>query len=143
MSIALAEDIIRATEEEKVDSALLYPVMLRFRQYCLVRSILEGIPGTLKQAKKIAKERGFGVREFQELYKAFRSEQRGVQRKILKAKLVRFLRSVRELVEEYVEEHRPKEIKTGRMKQLEELGEEFQGVLHVAEKEAAKRHKLA
>lgn len=142
ISIALAEDIIKATKEREVDSTLLYPLMLRFRQYCLVRSVIEGAPGTLKQAERIALERGLGRGEFQELYEAFRSEQREIQRKIAKTKLMRFLKLVRGLVKEYVEKHRPKEIKTGRLKQLEKLKEEFQKVLHVAEKASAERPKL-
>lgn len=141
-SIALAGDMIKAGKDEEVDSTLLYPLMLRFRQYCLVRSILEGIPSTLKQAQKIS-ERGLDRREFRELYEVFRSEQRGVQIKVKKAKLLRFLRLVQGLVKSYVGKHRPREIKTERLRRLEKLREEFQEVLRVAKKAAAEGHKLA
>ena len=136
VSIGLAEEIIKATSGKEVDSALLYPIMLRFRQYCLTRSIVDGIPGTLKQAEAIAEEHGLGKNEFLELYEAFRSEQQGIQRKISKNKLIKFLKLVRVLIEEYIKEHKPKEIKTERQKRLEELKEEFREVLHVAKKEA-------
>lgn len=136
VSIGLAEEIIKATSGSEVDSALLYPIMLRFRQYCLTRSIMDGIPGTLKQAEAIAEERGLDRKEFLELYEAFRSEQQGVQRKLAKNTIMKFLRIVRELLEEYVKGHRQKEIKTDRQKRLEELKEEFRKVLNDAKKEA-------
>lgn len=136
VSISLAEEIVKATSEGGVDSALLYPIMLRFRQYCLTRSVLDGIPGTLKQAEEIVKERGLGRDEFRELYDAFRLEQKGVQRKITKKRVMKFLGLVRGLLEEYIKRHRPKEIKTERLKRLEELKEEFREVLRVAKKEA-------
>ncbi|MDI6884183.1 MAG: nucleotidyltransferase domain-containing protein [Hadesarchaea archaeon] len=137
VSIGLAERLVKATSGSEVDSTLLYPVMLRFRQYCLTRSIVDGIPGTLKQAEAIAEEHGIGKKEFWELYGAFRSEQQGIQRKISKSKLIKFLKLVRALLEEYIKEHQPKEIKTARQKRLEELKEEFKEVLRVAKKEAA------
>jgi hypothetical protein len=137
VSIELAEELIKATSGSEVDSTLLYPIMLRFRQYCLTRSIMDGVPGTLKQAETIAGEHGFGGKEFWELYEAFRSEQQGVQKKISKSKLIKFLKLVRGLLEECIKEYRPKEIKTVRQKRLEELKEEFREVLHVAKKEAA------
>lgn len=142
-SITLAGDMIEAGKDGEVDSTLLYPLMLRFRQYCLVRSILEGIPGTLKQAEKISGERGLNGEEFRELYEVFRSEQRGVQSKIKKAKLLRFLRIVRGLVESCVEKHRPRKIKTRRLRRLEKLREEFQEVLRATKEAAAEGHRFA
>jgi len=142
-SINLAKTIVLASEDEEVDSALLYPLMLRFRQYCLVRSILEGIPGTLRQAEEIAEKHGLGEKEFRGLYKAFRSEQRGVQIKIKKTRLLKFLKLTQTLVKSYVQKHRPREIATERLRRLGELKEEFQEVLRAAEKTAAERHRLA
>lgn len=143
VSIGLAEELIKATRGSEVDSAFLYPIMLRFRQYCLTRSIVDGIPGTLKQAEAIAGERGLDRKDFWELYGAFRSEQREVQTKIGKNKLIKFLKLVRGLLEEYIKEHRPEEIKTERQRRLEELEEEFRGVLRVAKKETTQRRGLA
>lgn len=137
VSIGLAEELIKATSGSEVDSTLLYPIMLRFRQYCLTRSILDGVPGTLKQAEAMVEEHGFDRKEFWELYEAFRFEQHGVQRKIGKNKLIKFLKLVRGLLEKYIKERQPKEIKTERQKRLEELKEEFRSVLHVTKKEAA------
>ena len=142
-SIDLAEAIVSAGEDEEVDSALLYPPMLRFRQYCLVRSILEGIPGTLKQAEEIAEKHGLGKKEFRDLYEAFRLEQRGVQIKIKKTRLLKFLKLTRKLVKGYVRKHRPKKTPTERLRRLGELKEEFMEVLHAAEKTAAKKYRLA
>ena len=143
VSVGLAEELIKTTSGGEVDSALLYPVMLRFRQYCLTRSIVDGIPSTLKQAEAIAGKHGFNRKEFWALYEAFRSEQQGIQTKIGKNKLIKFLKLVRGLLEEYIKEHRPKEIKTERQKRLEELKEEFGEVLRAAKKEATQRHRLA
>lgn len=137
VSIGLAEELVKATRGSEVDSALLYPIMLRFRQYCLTRSIVDGIPGTLKQAEAIAVEGGLGRKEFLELYGAFRSEQHEVQTKISKNKVLKFLGIVRGMLEEYIKKNRPKEIKTARQKKLEELKEELAEVLRVKKKEAA------
>jgi Ca2+-binding EF-hand superfamily protein len=97
----------------------------------------------LKQAESIAGEHGLDRKEFRELYEAFRSEQRGVQTKIGKNKLIKFLKLVRGLLEEYIKERQPKEIKTKRQRRLEELKKEFGEVLRVAKKEAAQRRELA
>jgi predicted nucleotidyltransferase len=136
-SVSLAEEILKATEGDEVDSTLLYPIVLRFRQYCLVRSTLEGIPQTLKQAERIAEEHGINRREFWEIYEAFRLERGGVQTKLSKGKVARFLRVVKKLLEEYLEKHRPKRIVTDRMRRLEELQREFEGIKHVTKKETA------
>jgi len=136
-SVSLAEEILEATEGGEVDSTLLYPIMLRFRQYCLVRSVLEGIPQTLKQAERIAEERGIDRREFWGMYGAFRLEREGVQTKLPKDRVVRFLRAVKGLLVQYLEKYQPKRIVTDRMRRLEELRKELQKSEHVAKKETA------
>jgi predicted nucleotidyltransferase len=134
-SVSLAEEILEATEGGEADSTLLYPIVLRFRQYCLVRSVLEGIPQTLKQAERIAEEHGINRREFWEIYEAFRLERGGVQTKLPKGRVMRFLRVVKRLLEEYLEKYQPEKIVTDRMRRLEELRKEFEK--HVTKKEAA------
>jgi predicted nucleotidyltransferase len=136
-SVSLAEEILESTEGSEVDSALLYPVVLRFRQYCLVRSVLEGIPQTLKQAERIAEEHGIDRGEFWELYRAFRLEREGVKTKLPKGRVLGFLRMVKRLLEEYLERYRPKRIVTDRMRRLEELRKEFRGGTHVTKKKTA------
>jgi predicted nucleotidyltransferase len=140
-SIELAEGLTKVTRRE-ASSALLYPVMLRFRQYCLTRSIIEGFPGTLKQAEAIAQKCGFEKREFRELYEAFRSEQQGIERKISKRVVLKFLNLVRGLIEECIKKHKPMKIKTERLKRLRELKREFEGILRVAKKETTQRYSL-